>query len=87
MASGPEINATPDVDWQAENSFRERATARLLQEHQDLPQERVERWLNLLHDEDPRGRVMAATAVWTMMDVRDARRAIQHQNGILEANG
>ncbi len=80
VGSGAGGNTPPTVDEVAEATFRERAVIRLQTEHGDLPLPVLERWQADLHDEDPRGRVMAATAVWTMMDVRDARKQrIQRQ--------
>ncbi len=80
-----EINPTPEIDEAKERTFREITTERLLNDHNDLPEHRLNRWLELLNDEcggdrvwAAKSRVMAATAVWTMMDVRDGpTRAIE----------
>jgi hypothetical protein len=66
-----EINPPPEVDTPQENTFRQLATERLLNEHSDMDPNQLNRWMELLEDPDPRARVMASTAVWAMMDVRD----------------
>lgn len=76
-----ELNPNPDIDEVEEVTFREKAIHRLTTEHSDLPPERTDRWLELLNEEcdgdrvwAAKCRVMATTAVWTMMDVRDIRK-------------
>lgn len=72
-----ELNPPPIIEETKELTFRENAINRLLTDHNDLGQVRVAKWLALLYDEDPSGRAMATTAVWTMMDVRDSRKSSQ----------
>ncbi len=76
-----EINASPVTSEPQELRFREEAMKRLLEEHKDMQTEQVEQWLDLLNDSDPRGRLMAATAVHTMMEVREWRRKGRYDYG------
>ncbi len=74
-----EINPPLQFDELQENTFRERAIMRLLTDHSDMDEVRLESWLAMLNDVEPGARVMAATAVWTMMEVRDNHK---HRNQI-----
>lgn len=69
-----ELNPPPEINGPGELTFRENAIQRLVTEHADLDEARLNNWLELLNDPDPHARVMATTAVWTMMDVRDHRK-------------
>lgn len=76
-----ELNAELLIEDNTEISFRQKAITRLVTDHSDLPEERVARWLELLNDQcdgdritAAKARLMATTAVWTMMDVRDSRK-------------
>jgi hypothetical protein len=79
-----EINPPPDINGPGEQTFRENAIQRLVNEHNDLEELQLNRWLELLSDSDPHARVMATTAVWTMMDVRDQRKRLANREGIVD---
>ncbi|MCA9332509.1 hypothetical protein KDA00_01405 [Candidatus Saccharibacteria bacterium] len=76
------INTPPEINEEKEKTFRRKAIERLINEHQQLGIDRINKWLVELNDEDPRARVMAATAVWVMMDVQDNYKQLANRESI-----